>query len=267
LTDGFVRSNLAVLALALTACTGQAPPPDKPKIEEKPEVEVHSELPKAKDGGVQTMTQENVRKAFEPEATIQGADSRRCGKWRDRIVLTRPNDKGSYDLRIRPDTGDLEVDCAWEGPVLVETRVKGEVVGVVWPHVVTYAPGARRTGRIQVVQGTTGGITAEAVDASKPHYDRQLVIGFHVPEEFDVQREGDEPCANAIERHWQEVLADLEASGGFHEKMSKETPHCPPEAVERFCDTFAFLFPHELVLTDSQARPAGGEVGCAHLPK
>jgi len=256
----------ALLALLGAACTGQAPPPDKPKVDDKPKVEVHKELPKAKDG-VQAMTQENVRKAFEAEATVQGKDGRECGKYRDRIVLTRPNDKGGHDLRIRPSTGDLDTDCTWEGPTLVETRVQGEVIGVVWPHVVVWDPGPRHTGRLQVVQGTTGGVTGEVVDAGHPNYDRQLVVSFSVPQEFEVEREEGEPCEAAIERHWRATLADLEEGGTLHPQMNMEVPHCPPDTLQRFCDTYAFLIPHELVLTDATARPAGGDVGCVHLPR
>lgn len=251
---------------AMLGCTG-APTPDVDDGPKEPAIPVRKSLPKARDGGPQALTQDNVRKAFEAEATVTGLGGRRCGVWRDKVVLTRPADRGGYDLRIRPSTGDIDADCQWEGPVLVSSQVIGEVVGVFWPHVVVYAEGADHSGRIQVVQGTTGGITADIPDATRPRYERQLVVSFEVPSVFEVSRGPDQSCEDAIADQWTRTLSSLERGDMVHPDVDRTTPHCPPDVLARFCDRFAFLLPHELVLGQSTAKPVGGMVGCAHIPK
>lgn len=261
----------SVAALVLVACSTPAPPADKPKVE-VPAPEAKKELPKRKQlGGVdgpRERTQENIRKAFQADARVSGTNGRKCGVWRDKVILTQPNEGHEGNtLRIRPSTGDIDADCAWDGPVLVEARVDGEVEGVFWPHVVTFEEGPDRSGHIQVIQGTTGGVTAEVVNVGRPRYDRQQVIRFEVPHIFEVEREQGQDCRELIEGEWNKLLAELDEAGTVHPDLSRTLPHCPPEPMQRFCDRFAFLMPHELVLTDSAPRPASGEAGCDHLPK
>jgi len=225
-------------------------------------VAVKKELPKAKKGGT-TLTKENVRKAFEAEAVIKGTNGRVCGAWRDRVVLTQPNDKGSRDLRIRPRTDDLDVDCQWDGPTLVEARVEGEVIGVVWPHIVVFESGKEGVGRLEILHGTTGGTTAEIVDAFSPSYVRSFVVGFNVPIPVSIDRAEDETCPDAIRRSWDVILAELDAGGRIHPEMERGMPACDPTAM-RTCDRVSFMIPNEIVLTETKARPAAGVVGCLY---
>lgn len=253
------------LLLMLGACTG-APPPE-PTGEKKPAIPVRKELPKAKeDAGPKAMTEDTVRKAFEAEAVVKGTGGRVCGAWRDRVVITRPAERGGYDLRVRPRTDDLDADCVWDGPVLVEARVPGEVAGVFWPYIVVYQPLPDHSGRIQVLQGTTGGVVTEIMDATKPRYERQLVVSFEVPVIFEPEKGADQRCDDAISASWARMLPELERGGSLHADTSRDSPRCPPAVTERFCDRFAFLMPHELVLGESAAHPSVSEVGCAHVP-
>lgn len=250
-------------AVCVGACSGAAPDPAPPPPKPPP-IQVKKELPKPKTG-VRTLTDDTVRKVFESEAKVQGTNGRKCGVWRDRVIITQPNDKGSNDLRIRPRGDDLDEDCQWDGPTLVEARVEGEVLGVVWPHVVLFKPGLNGVGRLEVLHGTTGGVTAEIVDAFGPSYVRSFVIGFGVPLKAEFERAPDEPCHVAIERAWGKVLGELESGGRIHPDMERGLPSCDP-GVLRTCEDVAFMIPNEIVLTDTRAVPAAGVVGCIHMP-
>lgn len=258
--------SFVLASLFLAGCAG-APPPEPEEIEQPPAptpIEVKKALPKPKNG-VRTMNAANIQKAFLPEAKVVGTNGRECGAWKDRVIVTQPASGGDYDIRIRPRSDDLDEDCKWEGDSLIEARVEGRVVGVVWPHVVVYREEPGGAGRLQVMRGTTGGITAEVAQAMHPSYVRTLVVGFSVavvPEMGEVDET--RTCQIAIEEAWRKTLEQMDESGQIHPKLDRTTPRCDPLALET-CNV-AFAFPYELVLSETAGQPAAGPVGCIGRP-
>ncbi len=254
-----------VSASLFVACTGQAPAPATAPAPDRPTgfAAAPSKGLRAADpqeSGVRTLSADTVRRAFEPVEVRQGEGGLRCAAFVDRVIVTRPGDHGGRDLRIRPRDFDLEEDCAWDGPVLVETRVAGEVLGMVWPHVVVYEPSVDGFGHLQVVQGATGGMLIEFIDALEPAYVKSLTLGFAVPAPLPVDVGEGEACDAAIARVWHKVRADWIAAGRLARQTPTEPPTCPAEVLAT-CQPVLTL-PFELVLGQTEASAAVGPVGC-----
>lgn len=251
-------SRMLCCALLWVGCTTAVEPPVVPAdVTLDPAADV-AVLPVA--SSIRTLTAETVRKAFEPKERRSGPDGLECAAFVDRVILTRPSQKGSRELRIRPRDIDLETDCGWEGPVLVETRVEGKLLGVVWPYLVFFAPGDQGVGRLQVVQGTTGGTIAEMIEVIDPVYARSLTLSFGVPSRVSIEMSEGESCEVALNRAWREAIPKLRESGRVAAELRDQRPTCPAELHEA-CDV-AFVLPFELMLGKTSASPVAGHVGC-----
>jgi hypothetical protein len=253
--------------LCLAGCTGAKPvaadtdQPPAPKV-----VELKKSLPGPKEGGLRVRNADEIQKAFAPEATIKGTGGRECGAWKERVILTRPAENGGFDLQIRARTEDLDEDCKWEGDSLISARVEGRVIGVVWPHVVTYREEPGGAGLLSVMRGTTGGITAEVAQVMRPSYVRTLVLGFAVPVSPDLgEITEDRTCQMAIEEAWHNTIKEMDEAGRIAPNIDRNVPRCDPLALET-CKV-SFAFPYELVLSETEGRPAPGPVGCIGRPE
>ena len=255
----------APLLIALSACGGP-PTPAAPPTPALPtgfaaqparDVADPAELPMA---GIRTLTAETVRRAFEPLEVRTTDEGVRCTAFKERAILTRASERGGRDLRIRPRHLDLEEDCNWDGPVLVDTRVEGEVLGVVWPHVAVFAPDPSGVGRLQIVQGTTGGVIMELIEVIGPAYVKSLTLGFSVPARIEVERAADESCEAAIERAWKKALQSLRDTGRVAQGLPDTPPSCPPDVLATCAPVIAL--PYELMLGKTEASPVVGPIGC-----
>jgi len=253
-----------VLALLLPACIGASPPApaDVPPVAPP---EAAAAVPGAPTFvGVRTLSPETVRKAFEPVEIRTGEGGLRCAVFNERVILTRPSPRGTRDLRVRPRDVDVGTDCEWDGPVLVSTQVDGEVLGVVWPYIVVFEPGESAVGRLQIVQGITGGTVVEMIEVVGPAYVKSLTLGFGVPTVLDIERAPDEPCQAAIERTWAEILPELRKGNRIAPDIGDAPLSCPDEAMAE-CEVLVTL-PYELMLGTSVPSPVTGPVGCIAAP-
>ena len=225
-----------------------APTPAEPK-----------DLPRPKE---RTLNEDTLRKAFRPEAVVAGAGGRKCSVWPDKVVVTRPAAKsGEWEIKIKPRNLDIDTDCQWEGDVLVESAgVGGEAIGAVWPYLVLHGPGPTGAGPLQIVHTATGGVTAQVAEAMSPNYTRSLVVGFTSMIRPEIPGDESVTCDQRVAKAWADTLASLEAAKRVSPNLDRATPRCEPRAYET-CK-FVFVLPYELVLSQREARPAAGTVGC-----
>lgn len=244
----------------LVACQ----PDDRPKVTVPP---MKKDLPRPKAGSdtpANAGSRAPTGDRFRPDNTLRGADGRYCTLWGDRAVLLRPRDDGQLDLRVRATGDDLDVTCAWDGPVLATGSVRGEPLGRVGDHLVFHQPLSESAGRVFVVDLTTGRLVRTLDPAFSPTGGREpgtLAFMHVLPPALE---RGEGPCMPWIPEAWNATLAVAREQGLVHPDLEPQPPICDTVAT-RTCK-LVFAFPQQVTLPDGAVEPSPGRGLCVGLP-
>lgn len=254
-------SIVGSLAFIVVGCAGQEQPVEKPPLE----IAVPTELPKAKPKEANRLAGKKEPPKFVPISSIKGVGGRECRAWENLVAVTQPAGDGLMTMRVREKGNDLDVDCRWEGTARFEVSVLGMPTGLVNEHLVVFKDGLSHQGTLTVVDASTGRISAKIEGVAGPSYLDDTSIRYEVPVAFSMERSEETSCQQQVEEAWVTRIRALDASNEAAPGMERTTPHCPPDMVDRFCDTFAFMIPKKLKMGENRGTPADGVVGCVHV--
>ncbi len=267
----------ALVGLALTGCPEPEPAPrERPDPVERAEAKP---LPRPRPAAADTDADPAEAAddgAIEPDAVVVGVGGRRCEKWGDRLVITRPLPPSTADgvrelgqrtasqglqVRIRPHEGDLDAACTWEGPVTASYTVTGEVFALIDDRLLTREPRTATDGVLTVHDVATGRVLTRLEGVVNPgRVDPDGTVAYAVAYRPEGRPAEGQPCEAWLSESWGAFQEGAREAGVLVGDPGPIVPRCEPRALED-CKV-AFLFGRVLDLDTGESRPVSAPASC-----